>query len=152
MDSGGSRTVLPVILVSLLLILAGVAYLLFLNALYPMLVPHYGGGERFALRGVDDFTLEMPWGAVSRLHLSFQANGTVALYLDGAYVGNYTSYGFTVEGGDVVMVSMRSVSPVGGMFTARQEVPLGRQLTAVGLLLVGFSGLVFSRRWAGQDI
>ena len=129
MDSGGSRTVLPVILISLLLILAGVAYILF-----------------------DDFTLEMPWGAVSRLHLSFQANGTVALYLDGAYVGNYTSYGFTVEGGDVVMVSMRSVSPVGGVFTARQEVPLGRQLTAVGLLLVGLSGLVFSRRWAGRDI
>ncbi len=64
----------PVLLVLLFLslLLAGSAYFIFLHSIFPGLVPGYGGGERFALNEVNDFTFQLPWWARSRLHARAQ--------------------------------------------------------------------------------
>lgn len=131
-------------LLSLLLLIAGIAYLLYLQVIFPKLVPHHGGGERFTLRETNDYTYQIPWSAYSRLHLTLQANGTVMLYVDGDHVCDCAHYEFVVEGGDEALVLLRSDSPVDGMFTARQETPLEKQLLALIMLLSGIAGLATS--------
>jgi hypothetical protein len=141
--SGRSKTVLLVIL-SFSLLLAGSAYIAYLHLLFPKLVPGYGGGEGFTLGEANDFTFQMPWWAYSSLHLDLQANDTVELYVDGDFVCVCSYYELVVEGGDEALVLLRSGSPVEGRFTARQEIPLERQLLAFGMILAGLVGLVLS--------
>jgi hypothetical protein len=143
--SGRSKAVLLGIL-SFSLLLAGSAYTAYLHLLFPRLVPGYGGGEGFTLGEANDFTLQMPWWAYSRLHLGFQANDTVELYVDGDFVCVCSHYELVVEGGDEALVLLRSGSPVEGWFTARQEIPLERQLMAFALLLAGLVGVAVSIR------
>jgi hypothetical protein len=50
------------------------------------------------------------------------------------------------RGGDEALVLLRSGSPVEGWFTARQEIPLERQLMAFALLLAGLVGVAVSIR------
>jgi hypothetical protein len=143
--SGRSKAVLLVIL-SFSLLLAGSAYTAYLHLLFPRLVPGYGGGEGFTLGEANDFTLQMPWWAYSRLHLGFQANDTVELYVDGEFVCVCSRYELVVEGWDEALVLLRSGSPVEGRFTARQEIPLKRQLLGFALLLAGLVGVAISIR------
>ena len=125
---------------------AGLAYLLYLQLLYPTLIPGYGGGERFSLTNENNHSFQIPWFAHSRLHLTLQANDTVELHVDGEYVGDYTHYDFVIEPGREVPVLLKSSSTVSGMFTARQEIPLEKQVLALGLLLTGLSGTaIFAR-------
>jgi hypothetical protein len=139
------KTVL-LILLSLSLLLAGSAYLVFLHSWFPSLVPMHGGGERFTLGEYNNYSTQLPWSAHSRLHLSLQANDTIELYRDGDHVCDCVQYELVLERGDDVMLTMKSNSPVKGRFTARQEVPLDMQLLGAGTLLVGLAGLVFLRR------
>jgi hypothetical protein len=127
-----------------LLSLAGLAYFLYLQVLFPKLVPSYGSGERFTLEPANNYTYQIPWQANSRLHLALQASATVKLYLDGEYVCDCTSYEFIIEPGDDVLVQMTSDSAVSGMFTAWQEIPLEQQVLALTLLLVGAAGIIVS--------
>jgi hypothetical protein len=145
MFSGKSKTVLRVF-VSFLLILAGSAYLLYLQVIFPKLVPGYGGGERFTLSEANNFTFQIPWSARSRLHLTLQANGTVELYRDGDYVCDCSSYEFVIEGGDEAHILLKSNSSVSGMFTARQEIPVEKRLLAFIIILAGLIGVVLSIR------
>jgi hypothetical protein len=137
------KTGLLILLFSLLLI-AGSAYLVYLQVVFPKLVPHYGGGERFTLSEANDFTFEIPWSAHSRLHLALRANDTVELYMDGSYVCDCSRYELVIEGGDETLILLRSDSPVDGMFTAWQEIPLEKQLSAFAILLAGLVGVVKS--------
>lgn len=140
MFSERSKTVLLIIL-SVSLLLAGSAYTAYLHLLFPKLVPGYGGGEGFTLGEANDFTFQMPWWAHSRLHLDLQANDTVELYVDGDYVCDCSHHELVIESGDEALVLLRSDSPVEGRFTARQEIPLERQLLAFGMILAGLVGL-----------
>ena len=94
-----SKNGLLIPLVSVLLIVAGLAYVVYLRVLFPTLVPGYGGGERFTLGGHNDYTLQMPWHAHTRLLVALQANDSVELRIDGDYVCNCTRYEFYVEAG-----------------------------------------------------
>ena len=78
--------------------------------------------------------------------MDLQANDTVELYVDGDFVCVCSHYKLVVEGGDEALVLLRSGSPVEGWFTARQEIPLVRQLTAFALLLAGLVGVAISIR------
>ena len=127
-----------------LLALAGLAYLLYLQVFFPKLVPSYGSGERFTLEPANNYTYQIPWQAKSRLHLTFQANETVELYSNSEYVCDCTSYEFTIEPDDYVLIQMKSSSPVSGMFTAWQETPLEKQLLALTLLSAGVAGIAMS--------
>ncbi len=140
-----SRTVL-LILLSLLILLAGSAYLV----MFPRLVPIHGGGEGFTLSEYNNYSAQLPWSAYSRLHLSLQANDTVKLYRDGDYVCDCVQYELVLERGDDIMLMMKSSSPVRGRFTARQEIPLEKQLLAYIMILAGLAGLALSidRVWA----
>jgi hypothetical protein len=138
-----SKTVL-LILLSLSLLLAGSAYLVFLHGMFPRLVPGYGGGEGFTLSEANDFTFQIPWEAYSRLHLSLQANDTLELYVDGDYVCDCSHYELVIERGDEALILLRSDSPVKGRFTARQEIPLERHLLAFVIVLAGLVGLALS--------
>lgn len=122
-----------------LLALSGLAYMLFLQLLFPTLVPSHGAGEPFTLGPGSNY--QIPWYAEGRLHLAFEANGTVKLYLDDVYVCDCTSYEFVIEPGDTVLVQMTSDSAVSGMFSAWQEVPFEKQLLALSLLSVGIAGI-----------
>ena len=135
-------------LLSLSLLLAGSAYLLFLHSMFPTLVPGYGGGERFTLSEANDFTFQIPWEAYSRLHLNLQANDTLEIYVDGDYVCDCVQYELVLERGDDIMLMMKSSSPVRGRFTARQEIPLEKQLLAYFMILAGIAGLALSIVWA----
>jgi hypothetical protein len=124
-----------------LLSLAGLAYFLYLQVLFPKLVPSYGSRERFTLEPANNYTYQIPWQAKSRLHLAFQANETVELYSNSEYVCDCTSYEFTIEPDDYVLIQMKASSPVSGMFTAWQETPLEKQLLALTLLSAGLAGI-----------
>ena len=135
-----SKTVL-LILLSLLILLAGSAYLV----MFPRLVPIHGGGEGFTLGEYNNYSAQLPWSAYSRLHLSLQANDTVKLYRDGDYVCDCVQYELVLERGDDIILMMKSDSPVRGRFTARQEIPLEKQILAYAMILAGIAGLALSR-------
>ena len=145
MFSERSKTVL-LILLSLSLLLAGSAYLLFLHGMFPSLVLGYGGGEGFTLGEANNYSVQMPWSAYSRLHLALQANDTLELYVDGDYVCVCSHYELVIERGDEALILLRSDSPVKGRFTARQEIPLEKQLLAFTILLAGLIGVALSMR------
>jgi hypothetical protein len=134
------------ILLSFSLLLAGSAYLIFLHGMFPRLVPFHGGGEGFTLSETNDFTVQIPWEAYSRLHLSLQANDTIELYIDGDYVCDCSFYELVLESGDHALLLLKSNSPVNGMFTARQEIPLEKQLSAFVILSAGLTGVAISFR------
>jgi len=110
--------------------------------MFPKLVPGYGGGEGFTLSEANDFAFQIPWSAYSRLHLALQANDTLELYVDGDYVFDCSHYELVLERGDEALILLRSDSPVKGRFTARQEIPLEKQLLAFAILLAGLIGVV----------
>jgi len=138
------RNWLLVLILSFLLSSAGLTYLLFLQILFPALVPHYGSGERIILNSANNYTCEMPWSAYSRLHLTFQTNKTVKLYSNNNYICDCKSYDFVIESGDEIMILLKSNSPVSGMFKAWQETPLEKQLLALTILLAGLAGTAIS--------
>ena len=139
-----SKFNVPSLIVAILLLFAGLTYFLFLHGMFPRLVPFHGSGERFWLSEANNFTFQIPWSAFSRLHLILQANDTVELYRDGNYVCDCSHYKFMIESGDEAFIFLKSNSPVDGMFTARQEIPLEKQLLAFTMLLAGIIGLVLS--------
>ena len=146
MFSETSKTSLLILLFSFLLLIVGSAYVLYLQVIFPKLVPGYGGGERFALDEANNFTFQIPWSAYSRLHLALQANDTVELYMDGSYVCDCSRYEFVIEGGGEALIMLRSDSPVDGMFTAWQETPMEKRLSAIVILSAGLIGVAISFR------
>jgi len=140
MGSTKSKTGLIVFVFSLLTLFAGLGYLLYLNVIFPGLMPSYGGGERFTLSEAENYTFQIPWLAYSRLHLALQTNDTIKLYVDSEYMCDCTSYDFVVEPGEQVLVLLKSDAPVSAMFTAWQEIPFERQVLALTLVIVGCSG------------
>jgi hypothetical protein len=130
------------LLIFVFLFFVGATYLLYLQLLYPSLIPGYGGGERFSLIKANNYTFQIPWFAYSRLHLTLQANDTVKLYVDDQYVCDCSQYYFIIEPGEEALVVLKSSSPVSGMFTAWQEIPLERQILALSVLLVGLIGTI----------
>jgi len=141
MFSTKSKTGLIVFVFSLLVLFAGLGYLLYLNAVFPTLVPSYGGGERVILSKTENYTSQMPWLADTRLHLALQTNDTVKLYIDSEYVCDCVSYDFIVEPGEQVLILLKSDAPVSGMFTAWQEIPFENQILALTLVLIGLLGI-----------
>jgi hypothetical protein len=143
MEIKKSKTSLLILSLSFLLFFAGLTYFLYLHVLFPQLVPHYGGGERFSLSKVQNgtYSFQIPWSAHTRLHLSLQANDTVELYVNGTYLCDCTHHDFVIEEGRRALILLRSDLPVSGMFKAWQEIPLERQLLALTLLSTGFIGI-----------
>lgn len=129
------------LVLSLLLSFSGLAYLLYLQIVFPTLVPFHGGEERATLNSANNYTYQIPWEAYSRLHLTLQTNDTVKLYSNGDYLCDCTSYEFILEPSDYVLILLKSSSPVSGKFTAWQEIPLEKQLLGLSLLLGGFAGV-----------
>ena len=136
-----SKTGLLIFVFSLLVLFAGLSYFLYLQVIFPELVPSYGGGERFTLSKADNYTFQIPWFAYSRLHLALQANDTVKLYVDGDYVCDCNHYDFVIEEGEQALILLKSDSPVSGMFTAWQEIPSERLILAFTLVTLGLMGL-----------
>ena len=127
-----------------LLVLSAFAYLFYLQVLFPTLIPSYGGGEQFTLEAANNYVYQIPWRAITRLHLTLQANDIVKLYADNQYVCDCRSYEFTVEPDDTLLIRIEANSPVSGMFTAWQETPLEKQLLAITLLSIGLVGVAIS--------
>jgi hypothetical protein len=130
-----------ILVFSLLTLFAGLSYFLYLHAIFPGLVPFYGGGERFTLSKAENYTYQIPWFAYSRLHLTLQTNDTVELYVDSAYVCDCTHYDFVVEPSEQALILLKSDAPVSGMFTAWQEVPFEKQIVAASLVIIGLLGV-----------
>jgi len=136
-----SKTGLTVFVFSLLTLFAGLGYLLYLNVVFPGLVPSYGGGERFTLSEAENYSFQIPWLAYSRLHLALQTNDTVKLYIDSEYICDCISYDFIVEPDEQVLILLKSDTPVSGMFTAWQEIPFENQILALTLVIIGLMGI-----------
>lgn len=134
---------LVILILSFLPLLAGSTYFLYLDLVFPQLVPHHGSGERFTLNKVENgtYTFQIPWSAYTRLHLTLQANSTVELYVNGTYVCDCTHHDLVIEQHGRALILLRSDSPASGMFEAWQEIPSERRMFAIGLLLVGFIGV-----------
>jgi hypothetical protein len=141
MFSTKSKKGLIILVFSLLTLFAGLSYFLYLHAIFPKLVPSYGGGERFTLSEAQNYTFQIPWFAYSRLHLTLQTNDTVELYADSKYVCDCTRYDFVVEPGEQLLILLKSETPVSGMFTAWQEVPSENQIAAASLVIIGLLGI-----------
>lgn len=146
MLSEKSKTGLLILLLSFSLLVVGSAYFVYLQVVFPKLVPHHGGGERFTLSKANNYTYQIPWSAYSRLHLDLQANETVELYIDGGYICDCSRYEFMIEGGGEALILLRSDSSVNGMFTARQEIPSEKRLSAFIILSAGLMGIAISIR------
>ncbi len=141
-----SKTQTLILVLSLLLFFSGLTFFLYLQFMFPKLVPYHGGGERFNIIETDDFTFQIPWTAYTRLHLSLQANDTITLYTNDEYVCACTHYDLTIEPGEYVLVTLRSESSVTGIFTARQEIPVERKLLTIILFMFGLIGVILSLR------
>ena len=141
-----SKTYLLVLILSFLLLVAGLTYFLHLQFMFPLLVPHYGCGESFVLSETKNgtYTFQISWSAYTKLHLTLQANNTVELYVNGTYLCDCSHYDFVIEQGGRALIYLRSDVAVSGMFQAWQEIPLERQLLASTLLIVGFIGIAIS--------
>ncbi len=139
-----SKIGLLIFVFSFLLLFAGLSYFIYLQVVFPKLVPHYGGGERFILSKADNYTFQIPWFAYSRLHLSLQTNDTVELYVDGDYVCDCNHYDFVIEEGEQALILLKSDAPVSGMFTAWQEIPIERLILAFILVTTGLMGIGFT--------
>lgn len=124
-----------------MLTLAGLAYLLFLQFVFPTLVPFHGSGESVTLHSANNYSQQIPWEAYSRLHLTLQTNETVELYSNGEYLCNCTSYEFNLEPGEHTLIMLKSNSSVSGRFTGWQETPLEKQALGFATLLVGVAGI-----------
>jgi hypothetical protein len=135
-----SKLILLLVL-SLLLSFSGLAYLLYLQIVFPRLVPFHGGGERVTLNSANNYTTQIPWDAYSRLHLTLQTNDTVKVYSNGDYLCDCASYEFILEPDEYVLILLKSSSPVSGRFTAWQEIPLEKQLLGLSVFLVGLAGI-----------
>ena len=129
---------------SLILSSVGLTYFLFLNIVFPTLVPFHGGGETIYIDSYNNYTYQISWRANFRLNLSFQTDKTVKLYLDGYFLGDFTNYQFVLEPGDSVFIKLEANSDVSGMFKARQEIPVEKQQVAVIIILVGLIGATTS--------
>jgi len=127
-----------------MLTLVGLAYLLFLEFVFPTLVPFHGGGEGIALNSANNYSQQIPWEAYSRLHLTLQTNETVELYSNGEYLCDCTSYEFNLEPGEYVLVRLKSDSSVSGRFTAWQEIPYEKQALGFAVFLIGLAGIGMS--------
>jgi len=141
-----SKNYLLVLILCFLLFVAGLTYFLYLQFMFPLLVPHHGGGERFVLSETKNgtYAFQISWSAYTTLHLTLQANNTVELYVNGTYSCECSDYDFVIEKGGRALVYLRSDVPVSGMFKAWQEIPLERQLLAITLLIVGLIGVAIS--------
>ena len=133
-----------ILFASLILSSVGLTYLLFLQIVFPMLVPFHGGGETIYLDSYNNYTYQIPWRANSRLHLSFQTDKIVKLYLDGNFLGDFTSYKFIIEPGDNAFIKLEANSDVSGKFKAWQEIPVEKQQLAIIIILVGLIGATTS--------
>ena len=135
-----------IVLIALFLMLAvlGLSYLIFLQFIFPTLVPFHGGGESFILNSTNNYTFQIPWEAFSRTHLILKTNGTVELYSNNEYLCDCSSYEFNLEPGDYILVTVESDSYVTGMFEAWQEIPLENQAVGFTILLVGLFGMGIS--------
>ena len=133
-----------VLFLCLLLTSIGGVYLLFLQIVFPKLVPSYGAGERISLNSSNDYSLQIPWKANSRLHLNFQTDKPVNLTLNGNFLCICKSYNLTIEPGDTALIKLEANSDVSGMFTAWQEVPVDKQILALMIIIVGLIGVFMS--------
>lgn len=124
--------------------LIGIIFLSFAYAIYPMLVPSFGGGELFILASYNDFTDIFPWYSNSKLHLTIKANDSLQIYVDGKNLHNGTSYRITIEPRVHKLIMLKSRVPVEGRFNAYQESPWMIQLCAIGLFFTGLMATVFS--------
>jgi len=124
----------------IMLTLTGVAYLLFLQFVYPTLTPSHGGGETVTLNQYNNYTYQIPWNAITRLNLTLQTDKTVEISSNGEYLGDYTNYNFIIEPGDSIFISLKSNSSTTGKITAWQEIPPERQTLGIIVLIVGLAG------------
>jgi len=138
---------LLLIFLSFLLFFSGLIYLIYLQFVFPKLIPYHGSGERFTLDITNDYAYQISWLAFTKLHLTLQANNTVQLYVNREYVCDCTRYDLVIEPGTENFILLKSNHPVSGMFTARQEIPLVRQLLAFILFLSGLIGVITSIKY-----
>ena len=133
-----------ILFLCLLLTSFGGVYLLFLQIVFPKLVPSYGAGERISLNSNNDYSLQIPWKATSRLHLNFQTDKPVNLTLNGNFLCICKNYNLTIEPGDNAFIELEADSDVSGMFTAWQEVPVDKQILTLIIFIVGLIGVFMS--------
>ena len=105
--------------------------------MYPSLVPIYGGGEQFYLDNYNNYTQQFPFFTNTRLHIIMNANDTVQISIDNEIVLNGTYYETEIEPNMDVLMILKSLSPVNGRFTLRQETPLFLGILSIGLLVIG---------------
>ena len=133
----------PALLLTLFLMLtiAGASYLLFLQLIFPTLIPSYGKTEKFTLNPENNYTYQIPYQAYTRLHLNLQTDNTIKLYTNNEYQGNYTTYNFTIEPNNTLLIRLEATSTVTGKFTGWQEIPAEKQIIAVMIISIGLAGI-----------
>jgi len=87
-----------------LLAFSGLAYLLFLQFLFPTLVPYHEAGERFTFGS--NYIYHIPWQTNSRLCLALKASTTAKLYLDVEYLCDFAIYENIIKPSDYALVRM----------------------------------------------
>ncbi|MHA2226708.1 MAG: hypothetical protein ACXAC8_15965 [Candidatus Hodarchaeales archaeon] len=132
------------LIISILILLAGLLYFSFTFVIFPQLVPGYGAGEPFQLNENNNYTTDFPWYANSRLHLTIKANNSVQIIISENLVHNGSSYELTIEPNDYRLITLISNSSVSGRFSAWQEVPIERQVGTVGFLTIGIAATMIT--------
>lgn len=123
--------------ISICLIFIGSISIGYSYFMHPSLVPMYGGGEHFYLDNYNNFTDQFPFRADSRLHIIMDANDTVQISINSENVFNGTYYEVEIEPNLETLMILKSISPVNGRFTLRQDTPLYMGIFSIGLFLIG---------------
>ena len=131
--------------VSFCLIFIGSISIGYSYLMYPTLVPMYGGGEQFNLDNYNNHTQQFPFFTNSRLHIIMNANDTVQITIDNENVLNGTYYETEIEPNMDVLMILKSISPVNGRLTLRQETPVFLGILSIGFFVIGVISL--SMNW-----
>ncbi|MHA2108992.1 MAG: hypothetical protein ACW99R_14915 [Candidatus Hodarchaeales archaeon] len=134
-----NRITLIALSCSTLLLFAGLVSLGFTYMFYPTLVSSYGRTERFNLTEYNNYKIEFPYYANSRLHITIEANNTLSIFLNETFVHHGSFYRLTVEPKEYILITLNSSFSVSGKFLAWQEPPGWMQ---VGTFLLLFTGLI----------
>jgi hypothetical protein len=122
---------------SIIIIISGILYGLYSFIIYPTLIPHYGGGERFYLSKENNYTATYDWYSQGGLTLIIESNDTSEIFLNNTLVCNCSYYNVFVKENTHLRVKIQSNHSLEGFIRARRKVPVSNIILSYSIPLLG---------------
>ncbi len=122
---------------SIIITLGGILYGFYSFIIYPTLIPHYGGGERFYLSRENNYTTTYDLYSQDGLNLIIQCNDTSEILLNNTSVCNCSYYTVFVRENTQLRVEIKSNHSLEGFIKARRRVPMSNVILSYSIPISG---------------